>query len=344
MRSRYIFLMIFLMGSIQAQTTVNPDISVIGELGLTLEDNTSTMNASSVELAIQGYVNPYARVDVYLHKHMDEAPIELEEAVLSIERGLPLGMALRAGKFRPDFGKINRQHLHIFPQIVLPEPVAEILGEEKWSAAGLEAKWLLPLPWYSNLSLAYLQEGISNAEHHHDAEVTDAEEAENVGEAFSARYSMFFDLGIVSHLEIGGSYYQVLEETEINVMALDLKYKWRPDKYRSLAWQNEVFRRNQYDHLDEGVTEHHPEVIAAYSQLNYQFRKVWNAGAIIDYSSHLEEAAYHSEGLFVGFSPAEETTVLRVFLKQEHHGDEESTSLVQAQLLWSLGPHKAHQF
>ena len=342
MRPTYMFFIFILIGSLHAQTTVNPDISVIGELGLTLENNTSTLNASSVELAFQGYVNPYARVDVFLHKHMDDHPIGLEEAVLSIERGLPLGLALRSGKFRPDFGKINQQHLHIFPQIILPEPVAEILGEEKWSAAGLEAKWLLPLPWYSNLSMAYLQDGISNAAHHHDE--ADIEVEESVGEAFSTRYSMFFELGVSSHLEIGGSYYQVLDDPDRNITVLDLKYKWRPDKYRSLSWQNELFRRNPHDQIENGVTEQHPEVIAAYSQLNYQFNKVWNAGVIADYSSHLEEAVYHSEGLFFGYSPAEETTVLRVFLRWENHGEEPVTSLVQAQLLWSLGPHKAHQF
>lgn len=343
---RYSYILLFIaMGVLRAQTTVNPDISVIGELGLSVVNNTSTLNASSVEIAFQGYVNPYARVDVYLHKHIDEEPVELEEAVLSIERGLPLGLALRAGKFRPDFGKINRQHAHIFPHIIMPEPVAAILGEESWAAAGLEAKWLLPLPWYSNLSLAFLQSGISPEEHHHEHDAEeDAEEMESAGKSISTRYSMFFDLGSASHLEVGGSYYQVLVDADNNVASLDLKYKWRPDKYRSLVWQNEMFRKNPQTHIEDGTTEHHPEFITAYSQLNYQFRKVWNAGMIMDYANHLEEAAYQSIGVFAGYSPAEETTVVRVFLKQEKHGDESPSSLIQAQLLWSLGPHKAHQF
>jgi len=343
MRPNYIFILFIIFGSIQAQTTVNPDISVIGELGLAAENNTSTLNASSVELAFQGYVNPYARVDVFFHKHMDEEPIELEEAVLSIERGLPLGLALRAGKFRPDFGKINRVHAHVFPQILLPLPVAEMIGEESWAAAGLEAKWSLPLPWYSNLSLAYLQSGISTADHAHGGE-EDVVDMETAGESISSRYSMFFDLGSASHLEVGGSYYQVLDDADNKLAALDLKYKWRPDKYRSLVWLNELFRRNPQNHTENGIAEHHPEVIAAYSQLNYQFRKVWNAGVIFDYSNHLDGLEYHSLGMFAGFSPAEETTVLRIFLKQETHGDESPTALVRAQLLWSLGPHKAHQF
>ena len=331
MRLVYFVIFSVALGVLNAQTTVNPDISVIGELVGTWENGSSQLQGSSVELAFQGYVNPYARVDVFLHKHMPEEPIEVEEAVLSIERGLPFGLALRTGKLRPDFGKINGQHNHTFPQIALPTPVEQILSDEKWGASGLEGRWLLPLPWYSNLSVAYLQNGIS-------AEGTPAP-----GPSMASRYSVFIDLSPVSHLETGVSYYQVLDKADENIKALDLKYKWRPDKYRALVWQTELFNRPASNHLANGSLIVQPKVTAGYSLLNYQFNKVWNLGAIVDYSSNLDEAVYHSEGAFVGYSPAEETTVVRLFLKQEHAGDDTNPQFM-AQMLWSLGPHKAHQF
>lgn len=345
MRSTYLLLPLIILGSLVAQTTTNPDISVIGELGLTQFDDETTLNASSVEIAIQGYVNPYARADVYLHKHLDEHPIELEEAVLSIERGIPLGLALRAGKFRPEFGAINKQHAHQFPQIILPVPVAHLLGDHKWSSAGLELNWLLPLPWYNNLSFGYLQDGISTEDHAHEEEHDEEEEEhETVGKAFSTRYSSFIDLGDVTHMEFGISYYQLLEDSDINMVALDLKYKWRPNKFQSLTWQNELLRSGPTVHIEDGETEEHHEVVAAYSMLNYQFNKVWNAGFILDYSSDIEEEVYQSGGLFIGFSPVEESTMLRIFAKQAKHGDHNEGFLLQAQLLWSLGPHKTHKF
>jgi len=342
MRLLMIAIVTLLISLVNAQTTVNPDISVIGALTAHWENDELTLYGSSVELAFQGYVNPYARVDVFLHKHMDGHPIETEEAVLSIERGLPFGLALRTGKLRPDFGKINGQHLHTFPQIVLPVPAGQILGEEKWAASGLEIKWLLPLPWYSNLSFDYLQNGIS-AHHHHDASSDEAEEP-MPGPALSTRYSVFFDLGSMTHLETGLNYYQLVDQAEINIKAFDLKLKWRPDKYRSLVWQSELFQRSAHAHIDDGVLEEHPAVLAAYSLVNYQFSKVWNTGFIVDYSSELETAEYHSEGVFLGYSPAEETTVLRLFLKRSRHGAEEADIKILAQMLWSLGPHKAHLF
>ena len=339
MRFSYYLIVTVLVSVLHAQTTVNPDISVIGELAGIWQDGSTELHGSSVELAFQGYVNPYARVDVFLHKHMDEHPIETEEAVLSIERGLPWGLALRTGKLRPDFGKINGQHMHTFPQIALPVPVGQILGEEKWAASGMEVKWLLPLPWYSNLSLDYLQSGIS-AHHHHD----DVVEEEQPGPAVSGRYSVFFDLGTVTHLETGLNYYQLVDKPEVNIRAWDLKCKWRPDKYRSLVWQSEWFQRSAHTHEEGDSLEIHPQVNSLYALVNYQFDKVWNTGFVLDYSDKLEGADYSSAGVFFGYSPAEETTVFRLFVKMAEHGEEDPEIQVMTQLLWSLGPHKAHQF
>ncbi len=342
MRSICFTFLIVGLSSLIAQTTVNPDISVIGELGMRQFEGENTLSASSVEIAIEGYVNPYARAEVYLHKHLDGHPIELEEAVLSIERGLPLSLAIRGGKFRPQFGAINKQHLHQFPQIVLPEPVAHLLGDHKWSSAGLEANWLLPLPWYNNISFSYLENGISTEGHSHEEE--EEEQHDEAAKAFSTRYSSFVDLGDISHLEVGLSYYQLMDDSDDNMAGLDFKYKWRPSKYKSITWQNELLRKAPMTHVEDGEAEEHHEVVVAYSMLNYQFSKIWNAGFIVDYSSDIEEAEYQSGGLFFGFSPAEESTVLRIFMKQAQHGDHKPGLLVQAQLLWSLGPHKAHKF
>ncbi|MCF7824292.1 MAG: hypothetical protein K9N35_08990 [Candidatus Marinimicrobia bacterium] len=339
MRIINIFIFAILVGSLNAQTSVNPDISVIGQLLGSYAADEIELHGSSVELAFQGYVNPFARVDVYLHKHMDSEPIGVEEAVLSIERGLPLGLALRTGKLRPDFGKINSLHMHMFPQILLPEPVAQMLGEEKWGSSGIETRWLMPLLWYSNLSLAYLQEGIST--HHH---VAVEEEESSPGPAISGRYSIFFDLGNFSHIETGISTYQLVDDADQKVSGFDLKYKWRPDKYRSLIWESELFYKTAFSELDEGVLEKHSEVLAGYTLVTYQFKKVWNAGTIFDYSSDLEDLKYTSSGIFMGFSPAEESTVFRLFIKGIQHGTEKPQFLIQTQLLWSLGPHKAHKF
>ncbi len=153
-------------GILFSQTTANPQFSVIGDLVMDQINDSPKLSSSGVEIAIQGNVNPFARADVYLHKHNDESALELEEAVITIERGLPLGLGLRAGKFRPDIGKINKDHAHLFPFIQAPKSMANILGEEFWSPTGLEGSILLPLPWYTKLSIGYFDEGFED--HMHD--------------------------------------------------------------------------------------------------------------------------------------------------------------------------------
>jgi len=63
-----------------SQTTVNPQFSVIGDLVMDHLHKDPSLLSSGIEIAVQGYVNPFARADIYLHKHNDDSPIELEEA------------------------------------------------------------------------------------------------------------------------------------------------------------------------------------------------------------------------------------------------------------------------
>lgn len=332
----------FLITIIYSQTTVNPDISVIGDLIGKTDGETTDFSSSGIELAIQGYVNPFARADVYLHKHNDQSAIHLEEAFLSVERGLPFNLGTRFGKMRPDFGKINQEHMHTYYYILPSTAVQGVLGQEMWGALGIEGNLLLPLPWYSNLSVGVFQQGITQHHHHaeeeeheHEEEHGEEEAEQEVGKALSGRLSHFFDLNSFTHLELGTSYYLELEETDNFIVGTDLKFKWRPDTYKSVTIQGDYFYKNGHD--DEVIN-------AGYLWTNYQFNRVWNAGLIYDFTDDLDEEKYNSIGAFVGFSPAEESSVFRLRVHQDYHGDEDPNLTVVAQIIWSLGPHKPHQF
>ncbi|MFQ6607594.1 MAG: hypothetical protein ACE5EE_03545 [Fidelibacterota bacterium] len=332
----------------RSQTTVNPDISILGDLLIERNSGDVAFSTSGVELAIQGYVNPFARADIFLHVHDEESPIELEEAFLSVERGLPLGLGLKMGKFRPNFGKINREHAHTYYYILPSVPAQQILGEEMWSSPGMEADVLLPLPWYSNLSVGYYQEGISSHAHQHidkNANVdTSLLEESMIPPGFTGRWSQFLDLNQVTHVEVGISHFRELGKKDpVTVLAGDIKVKWRPDIYRSLTWQAEWFQKVESAELEvqNGTRE---TVRAGYIWVNYQFNRIWNTGVILDFSSNLDSKFYQSYGLFVGFSPVEESSVLRVRFHRSHHGAEDPELSLVLQMIWSLGPHKPHRF
>jgi hypothetical protein len=77
--------------------------------------------------------------------------------------------------------------------------------------------------------------------------------------------------------------------------------------------------------------------------MNYQFYKRWNLGVVADYSSDIEEEKFYSIGSFIGFSPVEESSVFRLALSQQYHGEKNHLN-ISGQIIWALGPHKPHQF
>ena len=335
-----ILLVVLLMASvIFSQTTENPDISVIGDLIINQDGDISS---SGAELAIQGYVNPFARADVFLHKHANYEAIHLEEVVISFERGLPFDLGLRVGKFRPDIGKINKEHAHTLFFIEAPKSMKDMLGEEMWGTLGFEANWLAPLPWYTKLSAGYFTKELGASCSHGEVEgETEGDEIVPVTTAISTRLSHSFDLSDVAHLEVGSGYYRDIENNQSphlhHAFELDFKYKWRPNTYKSIVWQGEVFRKSPIENPDN------KSKLAGYSWINYQFDKRWNIGFIADYSSGIEEQEYNSFGSFIGFSPAEESSVFRLTLSHQNHGEDTSLNVL-GQIIWALGPHKPHQF
>ena len=87
-----------------AQTT-NPEISVIGDTRAVYSDATEdvTLELSEVEIAFVGPLNPYASAQVFVGVH-DGTEFEIEEAKLLLDRYLPGGLGLTAGRMLLDFG------------------------------------------------------------------------------------------------------------------------------------------------------------------------------------------------------------------------------------------------
>lgn len=341
-----------LISIISAQTTVNPDFSVIGQTRIQSTDSTAQLNFADIELALTGYLNPFARADVYLHKHDVSAAFELEEAVITLERFLPLGTEARIGLFKPNFGAINQDHAHTWSHIHAPVGAAEFLGEEMWMSGGAEFSWFMPLPWAADLSLGAFQSAPGAHDHGHRDEHDHEAEAEIDEEtsAYVARLGHFFDLSTSSHLEAGSSI-MLNSENETKLVNLESKFKWKPDSYRSLTLQSELFLPISQDaheeHADdeEAAEEHdeEPPELSAYFLLDYQWQKRWNAGLLLDLLKVHEETSI-LPGAFIGFDLGEESSMLRIVVKQEEHEHEETHWQVTGQLLWSLGPHKAHKF
>jgi len=364
---------------LSAQTVTNPDISVIPRFHVFSQDEgngsfeTPDMSIEELEIAIQAYLNPYARADIFLAKHGDH-PLEIEEAYASFLRGLPLDLNARVGKFRTEFGKFNMMHPHQWPFVTAPLSAQRFLGEEGANDLGIGLSTLLPTPsFYSRLSVELLRGGFTQTidpreEHAEEEQEEHAHEHEGVigfldtlgrkpAYAFAGRLMSFVPLSDESDMEIGVSALSGVHDPNNDhrfvYTNLDLKFKWKPDAYTSLIVQGELLRSSRtvtaHDEADALVTQN-VTTYGAFLFADYQFLKSHSIGARYDWAQSPFSSNDEATGfaVFAGFYPVEETSAFRLEFAQKTHqhpaGESHTVRSVTLQFLFSLGPHKAHPF
>ncbi len=151
---------------VQGPNVFNPTLSVIGN-GLYRYDDRPVFvdddridkqfNLREVELDLRAAVDPFADAVVIVSLESatpGEFETSIEEGYVVIKRlpvplldEPPLGLKLKAGRFRTETGRINRLHLHDLPQISRPLVIEEFFGEEGFVANGLSVQLFVPTPF-----------------------------------------------------------------------------------------------------------------------------------------------------------------------------------------------------
>ena len=358
--------------------TQNPAISFITDARALAGDATPDdlrLVLKGFELGVQAYANPYARGDIYLGYH--DGVFEVEEAY-ALFTSLPGGFNLLGGQYRVGIGRFNIMHPHMFQFMDFPLLVTEYLGHEGYADVGAGPSLLLgvgdiPL----TLSMDIL-DGERFAGHSHDhgdehnagglfRPAQDSEEPEHRGRkiqdlTYNGRASLFFTLKDDMWLEAGGTVgtvvYNSAEELRNTWFGGDFKLKYRPDRRTSLTVAAEVVNHHRQVHeihglapgilgaaQDEARTTVKPVGFFAYA--DYQFNRRWNVGALADYVQTVEDTDESQFGLggFAGFGMFEESALLRLLVRHDTMPfDREDEWNAQFQLIFSLGPHKPHQY
>lgn len=395
-----LFLLCIAVGGAQAMT--QPDISAIGDFraftgnwknldgSKTARNGNLNMSFDELELAVSGYLNPYAKGWVTVSSPGDG--FEIEEAYVTLFKGLPFKSELRGGKFLVDFGKLNSSHVHAFPFIDRPLVHRVLLGGDGFKDEGINWNLLLPTHVYSKLSLSVLKGDIFAGEEPPEDPLDGRFSEQPI---INGRLNVFLPVGEKGNLDIGlsalhGRYkgkdaYGTGDETAgfrnlyATMAALDLKYKLKWSDYRSLTLQGELIHNHRDIFTDRfgSITN-----VGGFAMLDYRFAKRYNLGVLFDrapgiydnteddYEMNLPEdlintdnAAFDDKNsttavtFFTGFSLLEETTLIRLAARHVSFDiadasllmDPEMTSKKSEltfvlQLIWSLGPHKPHEF
>jgi hypothetical protein len=387
---RNLSILILLMISVvelRSQSNINPDISLIGKFNTftnfikgTPEYGKLNFESPSMELFIDGYLNPFARATANIAYEGGEFGVE--ELYGNIVRGLPLDMQIKAGKFLVGFGKINTIHPHAWAFLERPLYQQVFFGEEGMNDVGMNFSFLLPTgEVYTNLDLGVFK-GASFP-------VLSDTNAVNRGinPIFVGRLGTFFSLNDYSNLEIGlsGSY-GVYSKGGLNLLGdistgfdekpfhyfyagLDFKYKYVPDSYTALTIQGEgiVNYRDVIREGEFGINRNCDQIkkisnSGAFVYVDYKFLKQFSIGIKYDYTAGIvgSDPSFYSlsnddknstQGFETWFSfyPVEETSVVRLGIQHlvfnyTDGANRDGETTVKLQFMFSLGPHKAHPF
>jgi hypothetical protein len=365
-------LSVFPFTVVMAQSRYNPEISVVGDMRVyshndtTRPDEKEKMNIASpsMEIVAAGYLNPYARADAVISWEGGNNA-EVEEVYATILRGLPFGVNLRAGKYLLEFGRLNPVHEHAWSFMERPLPHEAFFGDEGLSDMTIRASFLLPTGnAYTELMGGVLKGDALRGQHLYGQEGDEEEEpaeSERVNPGFLGRLATSLAVSEHAELALGISVVNSVYERNVDTLdgsanelrawvgGADIKYKNKPSRYTTLQIEAEGLLNRQETEDGDGVTSY-----GGYGYVDYRFRQKYNAGGIFEYISQKNpeededtgtaENKTWRAGLFVGFAPIEETSLLRLAGHWTEPDEGDGFWEISLQLVFSLGPHQPHNF
>ncbi len=355
---------------------VNPDISVIGQPLARWTDAPGdparkrvTLDPGETEFFFTAALNPYAR-GTFVAAFGDEGA-SIEEGFFEISRGLPAGLALKGGKYRAGFGRLNVAHPHTYPFAERFQVLAAYLpGDEAFNETGvsLSERFALPRDIALTVSLDALQGDSfrlprTPSEASNDPLLADPEAGDRASEPRTAvlgRLAAFVPMGERSGLELGFSGTQgtnhVAAATRTTVWGGDVKAKLWNGPRAYLTLQGEVLSLDRedagWDSVAAGYTTTHVKPMGGYLFADYNWDARYNLGAGFErwQRADSEKTWDQSFRVFAGLALMEETTAFRLDFERLVPGaslaepDPEAVNTLTLRVIFSMGPHKAHQF
>ncbi|MCK5850227.1 MAG: hypothetical protein KAH23_04870 [Kiritimatiellae bacterium] len=271
---------------------LNPEISVTGDILWSYKD-IADGNAEQdflfrgMGLHLEAYLDPYTRFKGAAS--FGEHDVHLGEAYMTRFGVLPQ-VSITLGKFRQQFGVVNRWHKHALDQVDFPYALRQVFGEGGLNQTGVSLDWVIP--------------GVAGISHELTLQLTDGENgrvfAGNSDNAPSslAHYKLYKDLSDSTYAELGfsGLYgqnneWQVAGLTEdrtldASVVGVDFTLLWEPThrmRYRNMTWRSEAYLLNKDILATDGSGEDSVSAWGAYSYLESKVSRRLVLGVRGDY-------------------------------------------------------------
>ena len=234
-----------------------------GEAELPFNKNRG-FNLNYAELALHSAVDPYFEAFAMLHLHPTQ--LEIGEAYIQTT-SLPYGFAIKAGKFKSSFGRINSKHQHAWSFDEQPVVYKAIFGPDCLSDNGISTQWVAPTDTYIMVGIDLLQG--SNERSFGDTEKN------NLNVAYiKTSVDMTESLSALTGVSFARGKNTLGDDTDIYNAELTMQQQL--DSYSSLTWQSEALYRNK-----KGAPSDAKQA-GFYTQLVYKYDKNYATGVRYD--------------------------------------------------------------
>jgi hypothetical protein len=307
----------------------------------------------------------------------NETEIELEEAYAQT-MSLPANLQAKAGQFFAAFGRQNAQHPHQWAFVDAPIILERAFGRDGLRSIGMQGSWLLPTPFYSEVTLGILdgQGGTSfgfrnpgdtdalGVDRFHGRATMDKTLRGPGNLLYVPRFASSFDLTDQQTLVAGvsGAFgpNDTSTDSRTEIYGADLYWKWKAadahEGFPFVSWQTE----GVYERFGAGADPTAPTPLPAenlrdwgfYSQVLLGFKPRWVAGLRGEYASG-NSGAFDASDVLRGertrFSPnltfyPSEFSKIRLQYNHDHGALFGNADAIWLQMEFLLGAHGAHKF
>ncbi len=311
------------------QAQLNPEIGATGDVrayATTRGVQQENFNAREFEVGFQSALDPYSHTKIFLS--FESGGISVEEGY-AYWIGLPGHLRLDLGKYRQQFGELNRWHLHAVPELEYPLAIKTYLGEDGLAGTGL--------------SLYHAFGGLGT--HEVTLQVTRSSSDQLFGNSgrptYLAHLLNFWQLTRSTYMQLGGSIlYGTRPDSALRtrVAGLDFRLTWRPPSealYREWTLRGELLAfRKQIGGIG-------PTRIGGYVSSTYKLGQRWIAGLAYNYVEVPELGGAVTRQIIPSLTLWEsEWVFLRGQYRWEKAPGLTATNQLAFQAVWAIGPHK----
>ncbi|MDP8219031.1 MAG: hypothetical protein P9M03_09935 [Candidatus Theseobacter exili] len=239
----------FRSGGLSLQS-LNPEISITGDFIATYRVGDAVtedfdFNFRGLGIHFESYLDPYSKIKAAVPINKEGA--ELGEAYFT-RFGIIDNINLTLGKFRQQFGVVNRWHKHALDWVDFPLPLRMIFGEGGLNQTGISCDWTGLL---------------GNTTQEITMQVTNGKNArlfannENNRPSILLHYKNYRDLSSSTYLQFGltgmigwnnewnlADSTSLRQDESLQVYGADITFFWEPTdrmRYRNFEWRTEAY-------------------------------------------------------------------------------------------------------